>query len=157
MSLHEIHSDLCELQRSLSPDDTDGDSSVESDDVVDSHYPVKPRRSIRIVDREDITEFDKLDNVSFEIEESMKIIKQLFVSNSALFEAENRREDLETMAQVVYTSTLLFFLNQSMNFHFWYIEGLCESSAERQIDLAGMRDWTRTLSAAFTRSFATMS
>lgn len=86
----------------MSPDDTDGDSSVESDDVVDSHYPVKPRRSIRIVDRDDIGEFDKLDNVSFEIEEALKLIKQLFISNSLLFEAENRREDLEIMSQVIY-------------------------------------------------------
>lgn len=104
LSFHEIHSDLCELQRLLSPE-TDGDSSVDSEDVVESHYPVKPRRSIRVIEREEVVDFEKTDVTITQIEHALFTIKRLMSTHKEICAAEEEREELEATAHG-YTSRL---------------------------------------------------
>lgn len=104
LSFHEIHSDLCELQRLLSPE-TDGDSSVDSEDVVESHYPVKPRRSIRVIEREEVVDFEKTDVTITQIEHALFTIKRLMSTHKDICAAEEEREELEATTNG-YTSRL---------------------------------------------------
>jgi hypothetical protein len=98
LSYHEIHSDLCELQRLLSPE-TDGDSSVDSEDVVESQYPVKPRKSIRVIEREEVLDFDKTEVTVAEIEHALFTIKRIMTSSKDLANSEYERDELEAATQ----------------------------------------------------------
>jgi hypothetical protein len=96
LSVHEIHSDLCELQRIMSPTNTDSDSSsVESDEVIDSHYPVKPRRTIRTYEREEIVPELERPETSPEVEEALKMLHLMSHANRDVFDLEAGREALE--------------------------------------------------------------
>lgn len=98
----EVFSDLRELHRNASPSDTDGDSSVDSDEVMSSHYPVKPRKTFRLADREDLqASYDRFSDVnSPEIDEALMFIKKITASHRDLYDAECQREDIESTLEV---------------------------------------------------------
>jgi hypothetical protein len=108
LSLHEIHTDLCELQRMIDGGDAD---SITSEEVKESHYPVKPRRSLRIVDREEFVEFDHIEFNNLEIEEAMNSIKSIFskTEGNSIHDTEQLREDLEIICEVVIVFGLIMY------------------------------------------------
>lgn len=96
LTLHEIHTDLVELQRLLSPGESDSDGSVDSENIVESFYPVKPRKGIRIIDREEWMDVEKSEQVGVEVEEALRRLDSLMEKQPELVESEIRFEDLHT-------------------------------------------------------------
>lgn len=114
MRVHEIHSDLCELQRIMSPNNTDTDSSsVESDQVLESHYPVKPRRTIRLFEREEFVPELGQPETSPEVEEALKMLQLMNHSNRDIFDLEAEREELEGTCEVGYFYHCLSFYSSN--------------------------------------------
>ncbi len=105
MSYHEIQSDLNELQRLLSPETDVDSSSVDSEDVIDSQYPVKPRRSIKIVEREETLDFDKSDVTITEIEHALFTIKRILASQKDVAKDEDDRDEIEATTNVMFLCT----------------------------------------------------
>ncbi len=96
----EVYADLRELQHSLSPNETDSDSSVDSDDVLSSVYPVKPRKAIRL-SRVEVPSSEKYsETMSAEVEEALEYVKKLSMTHKELLETDSQREEMEITVEV---------------------------------------------------------
>jgi hypothetical protein len=108
LTKNEIKRDIREIERYLD-DDQESDSSVRSSEILNSTYPVKPRKTLKVPIRlekynEDLAtgendeESNELDDLSAEdILEFMKVIEE---SRRHVFEAEREKEKLEIKYQV---------------------------------------------------------
>ncbi len=105
LSETEIQYDLIELMQSEESNDTDSDSTIRSDDIVPSQYPVKPRKTLMhssgtdpelsIDDAFGVKEFDNT-----EIDEALHYVKKVTLAIKELHDAEQQREELESMCRV---------------------------------------------------------
>ena len=104
LSSLDISKDFVEIQRRRNPQqqrndsDSDSDSSVLSKDILDSEFPVSPRKppTIRPVAGE--TSNIKLDQAA--IEQILKYITRVRVTNKTLYEADIEFGKLDTLTQV---------------------------------------------------------
>ncbi len=91
---------------------TDSDGSVNSDDVITSVYPVKPRRTLKsilgkmdknipVANKFAMEDSDKIDGEPF-YEETIEFFKIVETVRREVFEAERERERLEITYQVIY-------------------------------------------------------
>ena len=102
LSTTEIKSDLKELLPPSEDNDTDSDSSLMSDDILDSVYPVQPRSAPRSAS--DAHGFRYQDystsgnNVS--VDEALFLIKDISKSHNELYAKEKEREEFEQRCQV---------------------------------------------------------
>ena len=108
LTKNEIKRDIREIERYLD-DDQESDSSVRSSEILNSTYPVKPRKTLKVPIRlekynEDLAtgendeDSNELDDLSAEdILEFMKVIEE---SRRHVFEAEREKEKLEIKYQV---------------------------------------------------------
>jgi hypothetical protein len=97
LSLTEIKDDLRELHPPSDDNDTDSDSSILSDDILDSVYPVQPRSAPRsALQLQD--QFSSGNNVS--VDEAMYLIRDISKSHKELFEKEKLREEWEIRCEV---------------------------------------------------------
>ena len=108
LTKNEIKRDIREIERYLD-DDQESDSSVRSSEILNSTYPVKPRKTLKVPIRlekyngdlatgENDEESNELDDLSAEdILEFMKVIEE---SRRHIFEAEREKEKLEIKYQV---------------------------------------------------------
>lgn len=97
----------------MSPTNTDSDSSsVESDEVLESHYPVKPRRTIRMFEREEIMSEIERPETSPEVEEALKMLQLMNHANKDIFDLEAGREDLEGTSEVITLTCCSFHMFQ---------------------------------------------
>ena len=112
LSKNEIKRDIRDIERLLD-DESDSDSSIKSRDVLQSNYPVKPRKTLKVPIRmdksmanDDYANGDDDDDDQNEIEdlstedviEFMKIIE---TCRRPVFEAERERERLEIRYQAI--------------------------------------------------------
>jgi hypothetical protein len=97
LSLSEIKDDLRELHPPSDENDTDSDSSILSDDILDSVYPVQPRSAPRSA-LQFPDQFSSGNNVS--VDEAMYLIRDISKSHKDLFEKEKLREEWEIRCEV---------------------------------------------------------
>ena len=102
LSTAEIKNDLKALRSEDIENDTDSDSnSIKSDDILDSVYPVQPRRTPKAAS--DLHTFHYQDNSggsSSNVEDALFFIRNISKSHKELFDSEKQREDLELYCQV---------------------------------------------------------
>lgn len=101
LSKSEIKKDIKEIERSFLPEDTDSDSSVNSDDILPSTYPVKPRRTPRVTARNNYKEQQLIDvsrdrTTLTAADEALTYIRAIKASKKELHQAELERERYET-------------------------------------------------------------
>jgi hypothetical protein len=106
LSKTEVKKDVREMERSM-PDDTDSDSSVRSEDVLPSSYPVKPRKTPKVLARDKSPSrnyhHDEAGEHEYDyrtIEETLCFIDAIKKSKKDLFNAECERERLESLQNV---------------------------------------------------------
>jgi hypothetical protein len=100
----EIDGDLNELkvQNEENDNDTDSDCSTKSEDILDSVYPVQPRKTpkssadLNFLNYQDSTGGSNTDNP----ENSLFLLKDISKSHKNLLETESQREELELYCQV---------------------------------------------------------
>lgn len=99
----EIRKDIRDIERSLIQEDTDSESSVRSEDILPSSYPVKPRKMVRHSQRSDSNRAhaggDKTANLNM-IEECLDFLRAIRVSKKTVHDAEVEREKLEAQIAV---------------------------------------------------------
>lgn len=106
MTRYDIRKDLREIERTLLWDDTDSDSSIKSEDILQSSYPVKPRRTHRApASRTDtrekqISDLDKDSAVLAAADDALNFLRAIKLSKVELHHAEVEREKLETALMV---------------------------------------------------------
>ena len=106
LSKTEVKKDVREMERSM-PDDTDSDSSVRSEDVLPSSYPVKPRKTPKLLARDKSPSrnyhHDEAGEHEYDyrtVEETLCFIDAIKKSKKDLFNAECERERLESLQNV---------------------------------------------------------
>ena len=96
---------MVELLNNEESNNTDSDSSIQSQEILLSQYPVKPRKDLLPLDGRD-HEFSSDDfygsgEYDFaEVDDSVYYVKQVSLSNKELKDAEQEREELESMCRV---------------------------------------------------------
>lgn len=102
LSRNEIKKDLCEIE-CFDKSDSESVVSVQSDDVLPSSYPVKPRRHLR-VQRERSSQRAKdpkeQDAEQTSVEDAIEFLRIVESARPEIFDAEREREDLEIRYQV---------------------------------------------------------
>lgn len=104
----EIKKDFREIERFLQEDDTDSDSSVRSEDVLPSSYPVKPRKTPRFLNNRNPNSInqgnqgDELEdgNLSYDIkaaDDAFLLLKTIKATKREIYDAEIERERLENL------------------------------------------------------------
>lgn len=105
LSESEILYDLKELSKNEESNDTDSDSSVRTEDVLPSQYPVKPRKGLLQIGSKDHDFYNEDSHVgkdinNAEVDEALYFVKKVSLSNKELQDAEQLREELENMYRV---------------------------------------------------------
>lgn len=100
LNSNEIHSDLRELQKLSYNSDTDSESSIKSDNILISNYPVKPRKGLQLPSNGDSDDYFSNKENSAEVNEALAFIKRLSITHKDLYDAELQREELEMMYEV---------------------------------------------------------
>jgi hypothetical protein len=100
LSPSEIRNDLKEMMAKVDGSaDTDSDGSVASDTIVLSHYPVKPRKTLRPVSKDMLLNRDD-DAPNRSVDDGLNFVKQLSHSHKQLLESEMQREEWEISTKV---------------------------------------------------------
>ena len=100
MSSSEIKNDLKELLPPSEDNDTDSDSSLLSDDILDSVYPVQPRSAPRSAsDGLRYQDYSTSGN-NVNVDEALFLLKDISKSHKELYNKEITREDFELRCQV---------------------------------------------------------
>lgn len=112
LSEREIHSDLNELFHFN--DDSDG--SVQSSEVLNSYYPVKPRKSQK---KEADFRYEDINNNGKElnndlVDEALAFIKAVQSNRKEIFDAEQQREELEFLNKVIFLTSSLVLLTRCL-------------------------------------------
>lgn len=114
LSKAEIKKDVREMERSMHSD-TDSDSSVLSEDVLPSTYPVKPRKTPKGTVTQKppagaVAEIDPLEREydSKMIEQTLVFLDSLKRNKKDLYNAEVERERLENQSMVSTNVTYIF-------------------------------------------------
>ena len=102
LSRNEIKKDISDIEYN-ERSDTESNSSVLSEEILNSTYPVKPRRHtkpkieqrIKQIITKDIGDIDQ--NI---IEETVEFLRIVETARPDIFEAEKEREDIEIKYQV---------------------------------------------------------
>lgn len=101
MSSSEIKNDLKELLPPSEDNDTDSDSSLLSDDVLDSVYPVQPRSAPRSAsDGLRYQDYSTSGN-NVNVDEALFLLKDISKSHKELYNKETTREEYELRCQVI--------------------------------------------------------
>ena len=109
MTKTEIKKDVREMERSI--DDTDSDGSVMSEDVLPSMYPVKPRRTPKVMNMPrpavaaadgEMGEYD-----SKTVEQALTFLDSVKRNKKDLYNGECERERHENQGLVRHTPTTL--------------------------------------------------
>lgn len=97
LSSLEIKEDLRELHPQSDANDTDSDSSIISDDILDSVYPVQPRSAPRsAMQLQDY--LTSTQNIT--ADEAMYVIRDIGKAHKELMEKEKQREEWEIRSEV---------------------------------------------------------
>jgi hypothetical protein len=109
----EVQKDIQELHRNRKENSHtahDSDESVCSDDVLESSYPVKPRKAHGDEHGNPLDRRSSSSRGTPGVEEMLAFIKVLSKNYSAIYDAEVERERLESWAQVWYlVKTMITF------------------------------------------------
>lgn len=104
LSEREIQYDLEELAKNEDSNYTDSDSSIRSEDIISSQYPVQPRKGLHLDKDGDALGYfhhhggKEINNA--EINEALQFVKQIALSNREMQDAEQYREELESKFKV---------------------------------------------------------
>lgn len=105
LSSTDIKKDIREIER-CSHSESDSDSSVLSEDVLPSTYPVKPRKNPKWIQPR-VTGAQDDDEIIFDkktAEEALAFLKVVKSSKRDLYERERERELLEIQNEVIFSS-----------------------------------------------------
>lgn len=96
LSHEEIKNDLQEIGKIIGHIDIDSDSSVKSEEVLSSSYPVKPRKTPKNINAKSYSkEYTRTEYNSKAAEDLIAYIKSAKISNRSAYDAELLRERLE--------------------------------------------------------------
>ena len=118
LSKSEIKKDIKEIERCLNSD-SDSDSTIKSEDILPSTYPVKPRRtpkpSLKSLKHPSQMDENEQDNSEVGNDEAFEFLKAVEASRPDIFDAEKEREKLEIQYLVIlmYFSSFDFMLIHS--------------------------------------------
>jgi hypothetical protein len=104
LSRNEIKKDLYEIEY-FDKSDSESVVSVQSDDVLPSSYPVKPRRHLRVqrenrAHRGGGAKDQDIDQTN--VEDTIEFLRIVEAARPEIFDAEKEREDLEIRYQVAF-------------------------------------------------------
>lgn len=102
LSTSEIKDDLKELHPQSDDNDTDSDSSMLSEDILDSVYPVQPRSAPRTAADYQNMKYQDFSNSgnNASVDEALYLISDINKAHKELSDKEKLREELELRCQV---------------------------------------------------------
>lgn len=119
----EIKKDVREMERNIN-DDTDSDSSILSDEVLVSSYPVKPRKAPKIM-----VPVKPVNSGSTDIEreydgkavdQTLTFLDAIMQSKKDMYNAECEREHFENQCLVRYSLFFSFHILPSFSVYFCF-------------------------------------
>lgn len=115
LTKNEVRKDFREIERTM-VNDSDSEASFRSDEVLPSAYPVRPRRNPKAVkppNRDPLKSeaVRERENQILAAEYAQNYVRAFRFSKKELFEAEEKREQLEVLNQVGTLSTLIYNLS----------------------------------------------
>jgi hypothetical protein len=98
LSVSEIKNDLALLRKCY---DSDSESSIRSEEVLTSEYPVKPRSNTQLKRENDLYQDENFKEINSEqVDLAFTVIKSILSQRKDIYDAEFLREDLEIAHQV---------------------------------------------------------
>lgn len=116
----EIKKDVREMERNIN-DDTDSDSSILSDEVLVSSYPVKPRKAPKIMIPVKVANSGSMDTEQYDgkaVEQTLAFLDAIMQSKKDMYTAECEREQLENQCSVRCSSFFHIFIFSVIFCHF---------------------------------------